>query len=284
MSILDKRYPEMNIRKTFKILHFLSYPLELVGSAGLASQIYPGDFDFVTKIDTRKTNTQNIFIEFFRILHDISKEPNLYFIEFKFQYKDGTKHKIHLIDEFDEKMFNKYFNDNIDYCKIDLIINILNTSQFYEVSCIYFFKYDDKELSVGDYRNSLLKDMKEFKKEGNYYKYLKRLFILAKLSNNNKQLILLTNLFNSDVGKLYLIKSQLEASSILMDAYRNKPNYKEIQQRVKIFLSSINLKDLKLSDIKSKISEYMKYINNKAEKFINENKNNLKINEKNLTI
>jgi hypothetical protein len=284
MSILDKRYPEMNIRKTFKILHFLSYPLELVGSAGLASQIYPGDFDFVTKIDTAKTNKQNIFIEFFRILYDISKEHNLYFIEFKFQYKDGTKHKIHSIDEFDEEMFNKYFNNNIDYCKIDLIINILNTSQFYEVSCIYFFKSDDKELSVGDYKNSLLKDMKEFKKEGNYYKYLKRLFILAKLSNNNKQLLLLTNLFNSDVGKLYLIKSQLEASSILMDTYKDKPNYKQIQQRVKIFLSSINLKDLKLSDIKSITSEYMKLINTEAEKFINENKNNLKINEKNLTI
>jgi hypothetical protein len=204
MSIIEKRYPQVEIRSTLKILKFYDTPIELVGTSSLQSQRYPSDYDFMTKITKKYSNTK-ILMEFQQILSDIMNDPTLYFIEFKFQNKSGSKFKLFNPVELNEQIFNKYFDINqIDFIKIDLVININNANDFKEVSCIYFFNTDNTELSVDKYTSNLKADQKELFNEHKYYKSLKRLLIIAKINEDYKMMEKLTGLFNSSIGRLYV--------------------------------------------------------------------------------
>ena len=256
MSILEKRNPQIEIRKTLKILQFINNPIELVGTSSLKSQLYPSDYDFMTKIN-KIYPKDYIFVEFMNILHKIQAENNLYFIEFKFQNQDGTKHKINKITDFTHNAFNNHFNINkIDFCKIDLIINIDNKNEFKEVSCIYFFNSSKKEITPEEYIKTLKQDQIELYNEGKYYKSLKRLLIISKLNDDLKMVEKLTTLFNSEIGKLYLLKNELEASQLFLDSTRNERDYKNNQKRVKIFLSNNGLKGLRLNQIADIVKLY----------------------------
>ena len=101
--LLEKKYPQSDIEKTYRILKFNKEPLELVGTGGIKSQLYPADFDFVSKIKFLKT--KDMYYEFKRILDDIQLQNNLYFIEFKFHNKDDTKFKIYTIEDFTLKEY-----------------------------------------------------------------------------------------------------------------------------------------------------------------------------------
>ena len=46
----------------------------------------------------------------------------MYFIEFKFQNKDGSKAKIYNLDDLTEEVFLQNFTSSISYCKVDLVI------------------------------------------------------------------------------------------------------------------------------------------------------------------
>lgn len=267
MIILNKRYPEREIRKTVDILRFNNNIIELVGTGSLKSQLYPSDYDFMTKIKYKDMSIEDIYNEFVNILNKIDKEHTLYFIEFKFQNKDKTKYKINNINEFSNELFkNNFKKSNIDFCKIDIIINIDNLNDFKEVSCIYF-NDNNKDVNIKDYIKVLKKDMKELYNEGKYYKSLKRLLIISKINNNFKMLYKLTDLFNSDIGKSYLLKSKLEACILLLEHYHDKLT----KDRVKIFLKNNGLKSLKLNDIVDVVDIYNKEINDAGLKFIKDN-------------
>ena len=70
---------------------------------------------------------------------------------------------------------------------------------------------------------NLKDDQKElFIKEHKYYKSLKRLLIIAKINGDLKLMVKLTDLFNSAVGKLYVLKNQLDACMLLLETIKNK--------------------------------------------------------------
>jgi hypothetical protein len=271
MIILEQRYPEKEIRKTVNILKFNNNIIKLVGTGSLKSQLYPSDYDFMTKVNFKDIDIKDIYNEFVNILNKIYEEQTLYFIEFKFQNKDKTKYKFNNINEFSYDLFKEHFKKSkIDFIKIDVIINIDNLNDFKEVSCIYFSE-NNKEIDIKDYTKVLKKDMKELYNEGKYYKSLKRLLIISKINNNFKMLYKLTNLFNSDIGKLYLLKSKLEACILLLEHYKDKVT----KDRVKIFLKNNGLKSLKLNNIVEVVDIYNKEINDAGFKFIKDN--NIKI-------
>jgi hypothetical protein len=131
LMILEKRYPEKEIRKTVNILRFNYNIIELVGTGSLKSQLYPSDYDFMTKINFRDMELEDIYNEFVNILNKIDEEHTLYFIEFKFENKNKKlkdyKYKINNIDDFTYEIFIKHFDKSkIDFCKIDVVININN--------------------------------------------------------------------------------------------------------------------------------------------------------------
>ena len=254
--LLEKQYSKPEIEKVIHILQFKNNKVELVGTAGLKRQFYPADFDFLTKIKFLKT--KDIYEEFKRILDDIQKENNLYFIEFKFQNKDDTKNKIFKIEDFTKKN-----------CKIDLIINVDYQNDFKEVSIIYFLtKKNDKDITKEEYIQDLEDDFKELKQEGKYYKSLKRLFIISKLKDDYKRLTKLTLFFNSNFGKLYSLKNKLEAIEILLNSYKNTVKEDDIRKRIEYFLIQNKLKNLKIENIPNLIKDYNMILNKEGLKIL----------------
>jgi hypothetical protein len=50
MDIIEKAYPKQQIISVMSILQFNHNHIQLVGTGGLKSQLYPADYDFMTKI------------------------------------------------------------------------------------------------------------------------------------------------------------------------------------------------------------------------------------------
>lgn len=261
MDIIKKSYPKGEIIDVMKICQFNKNPLVLVGTGALLSQYYPADFDFMSRI-LKKLDINKSYLEFKKILENIYKKNNLYFIEYKFQSKDGNKHKIFNQNDFTQETFNKYFNENIEYTKIDLIIK-LNNGMFKEVSIIYFFS--DEPFDVSKYKQALLDDAIHYYDEKKYYKSLKRIMIAAKNENppDKSLIILISKLFNSEVGKLYLLKNEIDAAIIFMDKY--KSNYDN--KLIKLFIKDIGLDNLPPENLQSLSDAYGRVIDNEGLKF-----------------
>lgn len=266
MDILEKAYPIQKILHTMEILQFGKSQIQLVGTGSLKSALYPADFDFMEKVEDNM-NVEESFNEFNRIIKDIHDYEDLYFIEFKFQTKDNEKHKIFNKNDFTKQIFYKYFNSNLYYCKIDAIINL--DGHFKEVSAIYFF--NNEPISVDDYKKALLDDMKYYYDDGKYYKSLKRLLMASKISNppDKNLIITISKLFNSETGKLYMIKNELDAAIIFLDKFKIEGDTypKQVSKMVNIFLANLGLKGLKLEDIQKISDDYGKLIDGEGLKF-----------------
>lgn len=248
MNILEKRKVKTEIYDIVKNFTFGKYKLKLAGSASLASQRYYSDYDFNCNIRTRKQKV--IYNEFKKILS--YENEKLYFIEFKIQYLDGTKIKLN-----DNKIKLSMFK-NISFVKIDYIVFL--DYVFKELSIIYNFNYikEDKNTKIERLKN----DYDELLKEGNIYKSLKRLFSIYKIKKDYANLKNLTTLFNSNIGKLYEVNSNLKTIQLLKTMYKDANTNKRID---------INLKFLRIGpkeDLEKLIIENDKILNKNAKKYM----------------
>ena len=180
--IHEKRKLNSYINDIIKKIKFKNYKINFAGSAKLQSQRYFSDYDFNSMIK-RKYKPITIYNEFVKILSC----GDLYFIEFKIEYLDGTKKKIH-----DILKLNKSMLKNINYVKIDYVLWF--DYHFKELSIIYIF--NQTNFSVEDIKQ----DYEEFVKDGNYFKALKRLFSIYKIEKNKIEAVKLTKFFNSKYG------------------------------------------------------------------------------------
>lgn len=261
MDILEKKQKgefDDDLKDIIKILKFKNNPIELKGSASLKSQNYFSDYDFFTNI-MLNYGVEEIYNEFRKILNNIISSYDLYFIEFKIQTLKGKKYRWYPNDDFKFEDFKKVFKD-IDFAKIDIVSRTQNI--FIEVSCIY--KFSQVTLSPEDYISSIKTDIKELKKENNYYKILKRLFNIFKLEGDYHNMEILTKVFNSELGKKYKTISNLEAIQSLKEYYKDADTKKKIE---------INLTDIKEpqseKSIENNLKNYKTDLNNKAKKIYN---------------
>ena len=248
MNILEKRKINSYINDIVKNLTFKNNKLKLAGSASLASQRYYADYDFNCNIKTRKQTV--IYNEFKRILS--YSNDKLYFIEFKIEYLDGTKLKLN-----NNKIKLSMFK-NIKFIKIDYIVFF--DYVFKDISIIYNFNHIKEDTPTKIER--LKADYSELVKEGDIYKSLKRLFSIYKIKKEYPKLKQLTQLFNSNIGKLYETNSNLKTIQLL------KTMYNDIQTKKRI---DINLKFLKI-DPKENLEQLIKendiYLNENAKKYM----------------
>jgi len=88
--------------------------------------------------------------------------------------------------------------------KLDVVAWVQN-SRFTDFSIIYQFKHGGVLLNPGmrDIESALRENIYLLKHEGNYFKMAKRMFALAKYKKYEKQLQVLSFLFNGDAGRLY---------------------------------------------------------------------------------
>ena len=233
----------------------------LLGSAGMKSQEYFSDYDLFTTID--KFNLKKIV----EILKRTEKNQNMYLIEVKFQ-RGNKKVKFKTLEEL-EKKYDEIADEKWDFIKCDFIIYI--DYKLIELSIIYDTgkKGEDPNGTDEDLEERLNDDIKEYKKDGMYYKALKRTFSLLnyryKMDKNNKKLekkvVMLSKFFNSEFGKLYSIFSNLEAIKLMIE------NYDDIgaKKRIELNLKDIGVKEENLEKTKRELS---KLFNEKAKIYL----------------
>lgn len=250
---------DADLIKIIKKLQFKNAPIEFKGSASLKSQRYYSDIDLFSQIDST-LKADEIYNEFCSILDAVRNDPNIYFIELKIELKNGRKIRFFKNDTLDKDVFMKYYK-LIDFIKIDCITFLVNI--FMELSIIY--KMSNVKMDKGDYVRGLNEDIKELKKEGRYYKVLKRLFNKFKLDGDTEKLLYLSEVFNSDLGKLYQKISNMEAILKVVENHKDDMTKRRAQ---------LNLKDIGESSVfktaGKQIERYSKALNKAAKSIYDE--------------
>ena len=259
MDVLQEKYLNSDLNFMYNVFKLGENKVRLVGTGSMASQYFPADFDFLCVVKDKYTKKQ-AYIEFKNVITRLLNNPTLFFIEFKLQQnaekgKDPVKHKLFKAEDLTPDFFGLYFT-NVELCKIDAIIYLKN-GLMKEVSCIYFFS--SKPLVMADYIQGLLDDQKHYYDEGKYYKSLKRLMLSAKYATppDKNLIILITNLFNSSVGRLYELDNEVAACIIYMNKYGD-------DKRVQAFINNIGLAAMPGSHLEDLSKSYQKIINEEA--------------------
>ena len=100
---------------------------------------------------------------------------------------------------------------NIKFVKIDYIVFL--DYVFKEVSIMYIFK--NKKETDTDRIQTLRNDYDDLMVRGENFKALKRLFSIYKIKKDYINLKTLTSLFNSNIGKIYEMNSNLKTIQLL---------------------------------------------------------------------
>lgn len=205
---------DKELKPFIKALTFGEFPIIQLGTSSFKVMKYYGDYDLFSPVN-KVIPDGEICREIKNILKNTNDLENIYFVELKLQNaktkqgKDGDKKKWHTIDvncdDFEEQI------KDLDYLKIDYIIY---TNRLIELSIIYAFKPVPPD---EDLMETLDKDFKYYKEEGNLFKAYKRLFAYARLKKQYAKMKVLTELFNSETGKLYSINSNLKAIKMALD-------------------------------------------------------------------
>lgn len=109
--------------------------------------------------------------------------------------------------------------------KLDVVALVQN-SRYTDFSIIYQFFHKGKVLNgfeTGSEISSLREDVSSYYHEGNYFKAMKRMFSIAKATQNTNMIERLNRLFNSDLGRLYSVLSDIGTLQYLLDNESNLP-------------------------------------------------------------
>ena len=268
MDLNEKRKIENDL---LEFVNYLEYDegdddgdILLLGSAGMKSQFYFSDYDLFVTID--KFDLKKIV----EILKRTEDNEDMFLIEIKFQ-KGQKKIKFQSLEEL-QKKYDEIANEKFDFVKLDYVVYL--GYRLIELSIIYDTekKGEDPNGTDKDLEERLNDDIKEYKKEGMYYKALKRSFSLLnyryKMDTNNKilekKVLELSKFFNSEFGGLYSIYSNLEAIQLMID------NYDDIRSKKMV---ELNLKDIgvKQENIEKTKRELSKLFNTEAKKYLIKN-------------
>lgn len=214
-------------------------------------------------INLRKEKPE-IIINFYRTNKNISKDEfkNLYSLYEKYEQNDilsifnfldacrklytlrwsikDVKQGFKMLNGITKKTFTDAIDDSI-ITKLDLMT--WNEPLFNEFSNIYQFIKSGKEInfSFDNIKLSLRKDITLFYKMNKYFKCLKRLFILSELETNQNLQVVLSTLFNSDVGLCYKLNGHLNNILEVLEK-GHKPSFDKINisiQNLKMKLSNV---------------------------------------------
>jgi hypothetical protein len=141
-------------------------------------------------------------------------------------------------------------------CKVDAIALVQN-NRFTDFSCLYTFVFKGKILndSIKDAEHEIKKNIIYYADEGNYFKMAKRIFSILKRSKG-ELVDKLNTLFNSDLGRLYSLISDIGTLLFLLENESIIP-LKKIQYEIGQFRARLgniyNLPRVNTSNILSDI-------------------------------
>lgn len=265
-----------NIARLFHLLTFKkSEPIIMGSNAGRFA--YGADYDLFSVVHTHDSleKLKNVVArEFKEIMQQIKGSKDIYFIEFMAGVDHEGKPLRWSMNEIISGKHDKYlFKDILNersVIKIE-IVGYIPGQGFVPMSNVYEFRTSDgkginQEAETRDTVDSLKKDIKKFHDKGNLMKVLKRLFVISLTEKNKKLSEKLINIFESDIGKIYKVKSDLETINEVTEKYHDKTVmervYNEIQ-KIKEFASAQTIHKFK-QDFYKKMDRASKTKNHKT--------------------
>jgi hypothetical protein len=226
-DILEKNKIPQELVKYISALRYKNEQIFFEGSASLIRNQYASDIDLQTFI----TGSPDLFAEFSKIQDKTDKIDNIYFIEGKVQMRDETKARWYKREDFKEKMVAK--SSKISFIKLDYVLLI--NSIFTELSIIYTIKRPEEERDTTDeILNAIKTDYNGYLKDGQYYKSMKRMFTIIKITDlegSHKVLEdMVKGLFNTESGKLYKLNSALKAIVLFREYYKDEHSKRMAEQ------------------------------------------------------
>jgi len=264
MNPLLDIFNKMSITRKYKI----------IGSANLRTSTYIQDYDINCMLKVKGDEQKimdSLTAKFQRIFKDAHKNPALYITDFKCGFdptypEEDDRYKLRWDKEDIKNGYKilgngekKFFQDCLfDKTKMKLDMIFLLHGEFIEINEIYRFvingrkNYDDANIE-----KELRKEIEKYKKEGNYFKVMKRKFSLAKWKGIIKKDYI--DIFNGQSGLLNNLINQLKIiQNICLQTFR-RPKLHEIRgnlQTIKQELSSVY--EIYLPNFSSKIDSICK--------------------------
>lgn len=244
----------MDEKKVLKILSITEY--DLIGSSIDNNIKYKSDVDAQEFINLNNNDIETynkILLHFQNIFKSFEDNNNIYIIDFKCGVLSGNypirwnkqniKDGFIIIEDIKINFIDCLQEQSI--IKID-IIAIEKDNLFHDITYNYYFKFkkfdtNPRNMSFDEITNSLILDVKNYRNEGKYYKSLKRLYSLYKLSNVNEiKKGLLLSIINSKIGKLNKLANHL---SLIVEVINNKfknPNINDINYNIQYVYNNID--------------------------------------------
>ena len=214
------------IQDTFNLVEFKKNNSMVMGTASQNFN-YPADYDLFEIVKTSMPFDKlkkMVSDGFQRMAKAIKQDKNAYFIELMCGVDDDKKALKWSLNEIIKGKKDKYLLDDVlnEHSVMKLEIVIYHDSRFVPISNVYEFKNNGKGINQAkttkDDIDSLIVDIKKYHEKKNYMKVLKRLYLIAQQKKNDKLTNTLKNIFQSDLGKLNMIKSNIEAMIEVLNA------------------------------------------------------------------
>ena len=222
------QFPD-KIKDIFKLISFsnLDEKPQIMGSNAMHGMKYGADYDLYEIVYTSKKENQFktfVYDHFKKICKLIKSKKNIYFIDFKCG-EDKNK-PIRWTPNEVLKNKEKFMNSLGDKSRIKIDIIAWVDNKFIEFSNIYSFRYtngrliNEKSDDAENIQSSLIQDIKDYHKDDQFLKCLKRLYVLYNIQDKNTDK--LVDLFNSNIGHMYRIKSDFSTMELLLTVNRSK--------------------------------------------------------------
>ena len=218
-----------NVKDVFKLISYKAHKPIVKGSNSMRFK-YGSDYDLFSVVKTHENLDKlkkDVVKEFKDMMYRIrSHSDYIYFLYFKCgKDKDGKGIKWTMNEVIKGKKGNIKLIDNLEgIIKIEIIAYM--DGVFMPYSDVFEIYNNGKGLNQEkvtiDNVESLEKDIEKYKKENNLMKVFKRMFIIADVEKNVKRREQFIQIFESDIGKLYKVKSDLGNMKSVLEIYKDK--------------------------------------------------------------
>ena len=212
---------------------------KIVGSA--RTNLFFGDYDLNSLLNYQGRNAETkIYNEFKKIFKFVKQYDGIWITDFKVG-EDETGEAL----RWNEKNMKNNNNNGYTFQEalqqkstIKIDITLLLDDKFIEITDNYFFSINDYKTFDNLSKNEMTRNLKEkyikYLDKNAYLKALKRLKSILQIDGKNKKEVeVLNELFNSKVGYLYTIWSEISVISQLLDLNKKVSNedlYNAIQR------------------------------------------------------
>ena len=242
-KLLAYKSKEALTQRSKEVLNFLAFPsvtnkiesvITVQGSYNFPIYPYYSDIDSINrvKLNFDYKSALNIFLNQIQAVASYLKtnKRGWQFSDLKCGLDENNKGIHWKLDEIIKGKKGNYLLINSltqnGYCKYDVIVPYYG--RYIEISMIYSVISNDGivgqiPLSIDDFIIQITKSYYELMNEGNYYKAIKRLYSLSRLTKDIETIKKITPLLTSNLGKLTTIKSDLSTIKLMIEN-GNYPN------------------------------------------------------------